>query len=118
MAFLDENGLAVLWSQIKERSARVATGSYVGTGTYNKSPYNSLTFDFTPKVVFVKSGSGSYIIDAYIWGQPFWVTRAEAMSVAGCNVSVSGNTMTWYSTKNEYTQLNDSSITYQYVAIG
>lgn len=33
--------------------SRIATGSYVGTGTYGENRPNSLTFDFEPKVIYI-----------------------------------------------------------------
>lgn len=46
--------------------ARIATGSYTGTGTYGASNPNSLTFEFAPKIVLLtiantgKSGNNPY----------------------------------------------------------
>lgn len=57
MAFLDETGLAELWSLVKAEDAKkvqMVTGSYTGTGTKTKS----LTFDFVPKFVLVHYTGG------------------------------------------------------------
>ena len=60
MAFLDETGLAELWSLVKAEDAEVLAscakivhGSYTGGNKSGSSYPNSLTFGFEPKVVFV-----------------------------------------------------------------
>ena len=65
MAFLDEVGLAELWSLITAKDnalaasdVKIASGSYIGTGTYGSSNPSSLTFDFEPKVVMLFDNLG------------------------------------------------------------
>lgn len=105
--------------------ARIATGSYTGTGTYGKSNPNSLTFDFEPKLLIVGQrarglharGNSNRWYDSVIWifGQEF----AEVYSDTGAEVyfSVSGNTISWYGT-TAANQLNYGSAEYIYFAIG
>lgn len=131
MAFLDETGLAELWSLTKgyaDGKARVATGSYTGTGKYGSSNKNSLTFDFVPKFVMVAYGMGTLVggqeiqqmdvaaILPTVGGFSF-----AALALGGqaytVGASVSGNTVSWWSTDAEH-QLNTSGRTYQYIAIG
>ena len=40
---------------LQSEQVRIATGSYVGTGTYGASNPCSLTFAFSPKVVFLSN---------------------------------------------------------------
>ena len=88
MAFLDETGLAELWSLVKAEDAKgvkIAAGSYVGTGTYGSSNPNSLTFDFVPKIVMLftdKTGriqwnSGTNYLHAIISVDALTTTRDE-----------------------------------------
>lgn len=42
-----------LIAQAVAKGCRIATGSYVGTGTWGESSPNKLTFSFAPKVVFM-----------------------------------------------------------------
>ena len=58
MAFLDETGLAELWTLVKAEDAEraeIEVKSYTGTGTYGSANPNSLTFNFVPKIVFIMS---------------------------------------------------------------
>ena len=122
MAFLDETGLAELWSLVRNADVKIATGNYTGTGTYGASKPNSLAFDFTPKVVFITIAGESAStpqIACYVYGM-------SKMSIVSSNsnwstlatVSTSGNTMTWYAPANANQQMNNGEYTYHYVAIG
>ena len=94
---------------------KIETGSYVGTGTYGASNPNTLTFGFVPKFVFVSSGGGSS--SYFLWVQGCNKTSGEYNN----NLSVvvaSGNTLSWYSTKDTSSQRNQNATTYYYIAIG
>lgn len=110
--------------------AKIQTGSYVGTGTYGQANPCSLTFDFEPKVWSIYCYGKSYSVmsmainivpygvdgylDAYVQSSPTMVARNK--------VSYSGNTVSWYTTESTAPsaqgQLNNSSDTYYYFAIG
>ena len=108
---------------LKNIGAKIATGSYVGTGTDNADNPSSLTFDFEPKVVFI------YATSSIMCGGHGYYT--PAVFIRGCYITVmtsnqnykelyttwNGNTVSWYdaSTSNV---LNNPSKTYRYVAIG
>lgn len=51
--FLDEAGLAELWSLAREADARIVTGLYIGTGKVGASNPNVVTLDFTPDVFII-----------------------------------------------------------------
>lgn len=135
MAFLDEVGLAELWSLIRAEDAnvvaegvKIATGSYTGSGTAGSSNKNSLTFDFEPELIFI---SGN-------WGANYMKTGPHILHVRSgkylCNPGVnnyeckgliesSGNTVYWYESGNSTSgnpqaQGNYGGYTYQYIAIG
>ena len=136
MAFLDETGLAELWELIKiednklaAADVKIASGSYVGTGTVGSSNPCSLTFDFVPTLIFIgPSISGGYInvnngsqSSTYLqWGVSDYFYAYDTN--AGSNkVSYSGSTMTWYATNSAASaknQLNASATTYRWIAIG
>ena len=121
---------------------QIATGGYKGTGTYSASNPNSLTFDFTPSVVFlwcnmvVNGNKRCAPIVVYPWGaNGFYASdlHTDAGSTSAFNlqgvynaVTLNGNTMSWYSGKDANTQLNAKDISgsnkftyeYKYLAIG
>lgn len=110
---------------------KIATGSYVGTGTSGSSSRNTLTFSFEPKIVFIQhqtdasfnKNSTSEINYAFmINGITSYVDRLSSSNVSDGIVYVSweGNTVTWYRDSSSYPdgQLNISGATYHYVAIG
>lgn len=110
--------------------AKIETGSYVGTGTYGSSNPNSLTFDFTPKLVIVTGvkfvgGTLTSIIpsNSYWEGCFIWIAGMVRTYVGDSNKTMefgqSENTLSWYtngtSAGNQCNTLND---TYAYIAIG
>jgi hypothetical protein len=101
---------------------RIATGSYIGTGTYGESHPNTLTFDSKPKIVVIDMDStqyGAMTAGIYIWGCTIMSSVSSNDSALNI-VRTTGNTMSWYSQKlmnNAQGQFNISGITYRYVAI-
>ena len=131
MAFLDETDLAELWRMISEVDdalaadialrVQVATGNYVGTGTYGSGNPNKLTFDFEPQLVIVSEGdSATHAL--FVRGTTVDCTNS------GVVASWSGNTLSWYGTSvsNQLNQGagivpgqgNVDAKTYNYVAFG
>lgn len=98
--------------------AKIVTGTYTGTGTYGSDNPCTLTFDFTPKVVFFGlSANTTYAPTHYVWGSKTFALVGES----GANINyatVSENTMSWYCATAAWAQLNASGTTYNYVAIG
>ena len=93
---------------------RIQTGSYVGTGTIGANNPCSLTFIFAPKMVTIRS-------DNYI-RQLEWTTGMTQYGGAShpdqSSITLSGNTLTWYSKTQSVTQMNDANTTFHWVAIG
>ena len=108
------------------------SGSYVGTGQHGASDpayYNSLTFDFEPKLVLVFTSKMQWLLFARISD-----TRGEILKCVsdgagnvgyGANCSFDGNTVRWASgsaayddSKNALHQMNTSGSTYRYYAFG
>ncbi len=104
---------------------KIVTGSYIGTGGYGTSNKKSLTFSAPPKLLVVmpsdnatngqfggfiavngihSSRAGGIMDDTFgAWGQLYYTWD--------------GNAVTWYSDASEYTQQNNSGMTYYYFAI-
>ena len=104
---------------------KIVTGSYIGTGGYGTSNKKSLTFSAPPKLLVVMPSSNT------IGGSQggFIALRGISSSrgggimddVAGPQFQLyytwDGNTVTWYSPNNEYSQQNLNGMTYYYFAI-
>ncbi len=94
---------------------KIATGSYVGTGTYGADNPNSLTFDGIPKMVCVFDSTGSGFTEnggGFIWIQG----NVGSISYNDNKFTQIGNTLSWY-TDTAQNQLNNSGKTYVYLAL-
>lgn len=120
-------------------AVKIATGSYVGTGTTGANNPNTLTFQFDPKIVVIypKSQSaiggtdqtvsmGIFVIPALqedYHGSGYFIAAYNGTSgLMGYNAArflSESKTLNWYcSQASQIDQLNYSGITYYYVAIG
>lgn len=104
---------------------KIEIGYYFGTGVCGANNKNSLTFSFTPVMVFIAGAGGDWHSQGlpYIWGKssfPSWITDG---SWAVCSVAVDDKTMSWYHTTAASSggityQLNTAGGKYLYIAIG
>lgn len=112
---------------------QIATGSYVGTGTYGTSNPNTLTFDFAPEMVVIYSmadankrllnigGTGVHAIPtanlttSYQAGRGFYYDTTPSYGYT--RKAEDGKTIQWYAT-GPAIQFNTTSYTYYYTAIG
>ena len=108
--------------------AKIQTGSYVGTGTYGASNPCSLTFDFVPKFLYVKStnsSSAGFFLPHTLtntfknFAYQGFIQNAAIQS-SNCYGKMEGTTLSWY---NKMTvgdaageQFNNSG-TYHYIAL-
>lgn len=116
--------------------ARIATGSYVGTGQYGSSNPNSLTFDFEPRFVIISnpynqnvSADSDVAILHNFEPVPNNATTYAGFSRTGSSATLNllnrrgvetitaSNVAKWYSTSADR-QLNRSGWVYRYMAIG
>ena len=123
--------------------ARVATGSYVGTGDYNSgtgwgsSNPTSLTFDFAPKLLIIgwqetlDSGFFTSNLGDRVTSDNYYSIYTGALTTqfkqyrgfgdpdsSYAKKSSDGKTITWYSTHHANSQRNDKRHKYYYLAIG
>lgn len=103
---------------LQSEQVRIATGSYVGTGTYGDSNPCSLTFPFVPRLLIISEGqiSADYLSvgDHMIW-------KGEQVDSALFTIRLTDKTLSWYT--NEFGlgaegQLNKSGVTYSYFSLG
>lgn len=110
---------------------KIETGSYVGTGTYGQANPNTLTFGFVPKLVFIFGfyPTNSPRISGY--NGTFDVTSLDGEykkygylingwsdATDSSNAKISVHTLSWYSTYDRDSQLNNNGARYRYIAIG
>lgn len=104
---------------------KIVTGSYTGNGGYGTNNKKSLTFSAPPKLLVVmpagNTTNGQY--GGFIAVRGISSSRAGGImdDVSGAwgqlYYTWEGNTVSWYSTANEYTQQNNNGMTYYYFAI-
>ncbi len=141
MAFLDETGLAELWSLVKAEDAKLAAvdvkieiGSYNGTGAYGASNPNSLTFGFAPKFIVVYGGTTT-LTKSGMANPLFMIRGTNGVTIFPYSTGTysnqyyplvttwNGNTVSWYGKDTEqynecWAQHNESNQTYHYIAFG
>lgn len=104
--------------------AKIATGSYTGTGQYGASHPNTLTFDFAPKLVLISQAdnevrSSMLLISGQTRGGLFPNYGSSSGNVIKNYISWSGTSVSWYAERNESDQqLNAGGVRYLYLAIG
>lgn len=102
--------------------ARIATGSYTGTGTYGPSNPNSLTFGFIPKIVIVGTPNPSaygWDISSFLWTYGDTTVKVKSASNSGTTItfSVEGDVLSWYANSQTF-QCNNKGQMFKYLAIG
>ena len=105
-------------------SVQIATGSYVGTGTYGVNNPCSLTSPFVPKLVSLECVS---LASISAQSARAWVNRTAGETTGVINnnkeperviITWNGKTVSWWSNTSANHQLNNSTLTYCYVVIG
>lgn len=116
-----------LWNfggtQLKYNLLQVESGSYTGTGTNGSGNSNSITFKGKP-IFGVIGGinSTSSVGNPYYVGiffgdvnyLPIFGGSSNSMTMYRNNLTVSGNTISWYSNNSDNGQLNISNKDYYY----
>lgn len=111
-------------SSLVNSKARIAAGSYVGTGKYGASNPCSLTFNFVPLLVVVQTkeysagNATSATLVIVPQSKQAWAFGNFYNKVEYNIISLSGNTLSWYNESDEFKQLNIKGRVYCYTAIG
>lgn len=118
-------------AEIPMGNAKIATGSYVGTGAYGEGSPCTLSFDFAPKFMAIKQrGVKPGEMGAVSTAPNFFVIASWTEEYTNCaytaqyaeracgKTSNEGRTIHWYSANTANEQLNELNKTYHYVAIG
>ena len=102
--------------------AKIATGTYTGTGGYGASNPTTLTLPFVPKLLFVLMGGNSFL-NQYFGILSYPATNLATAGTVGSGTknyaswSNSGKTVSWYNDGGPGPQLNVANTTYYWVAI-
>lgn len=112
--------IETLVEEAKQSGVKIATGSYVGTGTYGAYNPCSLTFDFAPRFVVVLGFNLAYKATLFVYNctqsSPY---NASDTTDNKITVEWQQNTIVWSNTYSSASyQLNSSGTTYYYIAIG
>lgn len=97
-------------------SPKIETGSYVGTGEYGSNKKNTLTFSKKPLAVIIQAGDArrfAVLLNGCTSGNAVSVGSGDQIYVSWTDTSVS-----WYNSETPSIQMNNSGITYLYMAIG
>lgn len=110
---------------------KIETGSYVGTATYGAANPNTLTFGFVPKLVFIfgfcptnspRISGYNGTFDVTSLGSEYkkygYLINDWSNATDSSNAKISEHTLSWYSTYDSSSQLNDNGARYSYIAIG
>ena len=129
---------SILNSATGTSGVKIATGSYVGTGTFGEDNPLSLTFDFAPVAMFIQgkvnSGSttGHQGVAVALGGCPYFVELTNGTHTPATPIITSwGETVTWWGETDFYgvaenvqascsadAALNAKGSTYYYLAVG
>ena len=97
------------------KTARIAWGTYTGTGAFGTDSPNSLSFDFTPAVILIRTPGIRYTT----------VLVRGCTTSHGCindsyeiQVSWTDTGVNWYSSDGSNTQNNSPGVPYYYTAVG
>ena len=99
---------------------RIVTGTYTGTGTYGSDHPNTLTFPFTPKLIFVKAFSAAVPFMFLYPGQTHtgYILGDDTSSSMQTTWGEDGKHVSWYHNLNDVFQMNEHTSEYFYFAIG
>lgn len=127
-------GKCILAGHPPAGGARIASGSYTGTGTYGESNPTRLHFGFAPKLVVLLTQGGFAMVEwqSIAFNQCFiWIKGVKSTTVynysgssgagtgnAPISFAESGEGLSWFSGSTAYGQCNSKGMVYYYVAIG
>jgi hypothetical protein len=104
------------FNDIIAQTARIETGSYIGTGKYGSSNPCRLTFGFAPKYVSIWNRYEAQRHFFAVRGQVHGMSGETMTGTANFYITWGENNISWYS-DDDVGQFNSGS-TYYYIAIG
>ncbi len=116
---LEEDAVAItaLTSQLAQKgNCRIEMRSYVGNGQYGQTTPNHLTFSSTPAALLITGNKAICLARGGDKVGTIAVSSTFGSGVTALDFSWSGNTVSYYSTSNATTQLNDNNQSYWAIA--
>ena len=97
-------------------SCRIASGSYTGNGQYGASHPNTISFDFRPMVVFLRSSDdqNSQLTTVFLRGSTVCNSPDEYL----LQMTWSNSSISWYNANAASYQCNQNGQHYQYIVLG
>lgn len=97
--------------------AKIATGSYNGTGAYGEDNPNSLTFSFEPKIVIITLSNTTPRFGIFVKDTEYTAHVNSTSASESVHMTWNGNTVSWYNNRAGIDQFNYSSYVYHYIAL-
>lgn len=105
-------------NQLMSERVRMTLGSYIGTGEYGPEHPNTLTFDFTPRLLLILGeGHGGSFLLTYSAITTYAPPTATSDSWE-LEFQWTDNSISWYSEERPGTQRNAEGVAYTYLVIG
>ena len=133
----------IVYGLVDQKTAKIETGSYIGTGTGGRDNHTILTFSFAPKLVIITKYNSDNNYHNFPWrdgtlinmealkqainsgsSRPKFAVMYDASNTVGADASITndGKTLDWYvweaGSEVPKKQLNASGVVYDYIAIG
>lgn len=107
---------ALTW--LMNNRVRLITGSYTGTGEYGAEHPTTLTFDFTPKLIFMFGNSQASNFTLADPSIRTYLDPAAGNSVPLLYFTWTQDSVSWYNTNSSDNQYNAAGTTYHYFILG
>ncbi len=104
---------ALTW--LMNNRVRLVTGSYTGTGEFGQAHPNTLSFDFTPKLLFMYGNAQFTLVDPSI---TTYLDPTAGNSIPTLHLTWTNNSVSWYNTTGSDYQHNHPNTVYHYLVIG
>ena len=117
----NENFAAIDDAIGKAGNCRITSGTYIGNGKSGSANPNTLSFEFTPKLVFVFTTGDPGCRMIWTPGMTNVCTNVRSPYEYSAETSFSNNTLSWYSNQSSLgpsVQLNLMNSKYFWIAIG
>ena len=107
---------ALTW--LMNNRVRLVTGTYTGTGEYGAQHPTTLTFDFTPKLIFMFGNSGRARFTLADTSITSYLDPTAGNDNPLLHFTWAANSVSWYNTASAGAQYNTEGAVYHYFILG